>query len=298
MSAHLHVSRLYQGRCVSISDVRCRPQCRQCGGEEHCEAHQIVFVRAGVFVKKRGRRELVDDPNQVLFFNRHEPYRVSHPVGDGDDCTAFAFRSEVLRDAIEAFAPCSAWERPFEFELAMCSQPSFLLQQRLRHWLRAGTSNRLAVEEVALNLLSAVTADAYRARGVRPRRCRAATSEAHRHHAEMTRLLLAVRFAEDLTLDDLARAVYSSPFHLARIFRRECGLSIHQYRTRLRLRAALERIDAGAIDLMRLALDLGFSSHSHLTDVFHRAFGLSPSACRKLPLRSLREMSTSLKVGE
>ncbi len=117
MSAYLHVSRLYHGRCVSISDVRCRPQCRQCGDEEHAEAHQIVFVRAGVFVKQSGRRELVADPNQVLFLNRHEPYRVSHPVGDGDDCTAFAFRSEVLREAVEAFAPRVSWERPFGYNM-------------------------------------------------------------------------------------------------------------------------------------------------------------------------------------
>jgi len=50
MSAHLHVSRLHHSRSVSIADVRCRPHCRECGGAEWCEAHQIVFVRAGVFV--------------------------------------------------------------------------------------------------------------------------------------------------------------------------------------------------------------------------------------------------------
>ena len=29
-----------------------------------------------------------------------------------------------------------------------------------------------------------------------------------------------------------------------------------------------------------LAMDLGFSSHSHFTLAFHRSFGLPPSACR------------------
>jgi AraC family transcriptional regulator len=298
MSAHLQVSRLYDSRCVSIADVRCRPHCRACGDEEYCETHQIVFVRSGVFVKQQGRRAFVADPNHVLFFNRYESYRVSHPVGDGDDCTALTFPPELLRDAIEPFSPDIPERQPFKFALALSSQRNFLLQLQLRRFLLSGEGDRLAAEEAALDLLATVIADAYQARGVRPRQCRAATSEAHRHHAEMTRLLLAVRFAEDLTLDGLARSVYCSPFHLARLFRRESGLSIHQYRTRLRLRAALERIDAGATDLTRLAFDLGFSSHSHLTDVFHRAFGLSPSACRELPPSRLREMSRNLKVGE
>jgi AraC-like DNA-binding protein len=114
----------------------------------------------------------------------------------------------------------------------------------------------------------------------------------------MTRLLLATRFTEDLTLDDISRLVHCSAFHLARIFRRETGLSIHQYRHRLRLHTALDRIHAGANDLTGLALDLGFSSHSHFTEAFHRAFGLSPSACRKQPCGSLHEMSRNLKVHD
>jgi AraC family transcriptional regulator len=298
MSTHLHIFRLHYGRCVSISDVRCRPYCREFGGEEYAEAHQIVFVRKGVFVKRRGRQEFVADPNHVLFFNRCEAYRVSHPVGSGDDCTVFTFPPQLLREATETFSHRNSGQQPFEFTLTLCNQRNFLLYHRLRQFLLAGTRDELAVEEAALHLLAGVVGDAYQARGARPQRCRVATAEAHRKHADMTRLLLAMRFTEDLALCNIAKAVHCSPFHLARVFRREVGLSIHQYRNRLRLRSALESIDAGATDFTALALDLGFSSHSHFTDVFHRAFGLPPSACRKLSPRGLREMSRNLKVGE
>jgi len=57
--------------------------------------------------------------------------------------------------------------------------------------------------------------------------------------------LLAGRFAEDLGLEDIARAVHSSTFQLARVFHRETGLApAPNTRTRLRLRAALERLVA------------------------------------------------------
>ena len=45
--------------------------------------------------------------------------------------------------------------------------------------------------------------------------------------------------------------------------------------------AALERLAVGADDLTTLALELGFSSHSHFTDAFRREFGRPPSAARK-----------------
>ena len=297
VSAQLHIFRLHHSRSVSIADVRCRPHCRECGGEEATEAHQIVFVRAGVFVRRHGRRELVADANHVLFFNRHQPYRVSHPVGDGDDCTVFTFSPELLCEAAGAFSTRVSERNPFGCEQMLSGQDVFLLHQRIRQFLLRGERDTLTVEEATLNLLGGVASGACRECGFQGRSCRPATAEAHRRHTESARLFLAARLAEDLTLDDIAQAVHCSPFHLARIFRRGTGLSMHQYRDRLRLRTALERIGEGANDLTRLALDLGYSSHSHFADVFRRAFGLSPSSCRQLTSSSLREMSRNLKVA-
>jgi AraC-like DNA-binding protein len=88
--------------------------------------------------------------------------------------------------------------------------------------------------------------------------------------------------AERLTLTRIARALGVSVFHLCRSFRRATGLTLHAYRDQVRLRAALERLEQGERDLTRLALDLGYSSHSHFTAAFRRSFGTSPSRTRKL----------------
>jgi AraC-like DNA-binding protein len=101
--------------------------------------------------------------------------------------------------------------------------------------------------------------------------------------------------SEVVTLDDVGAAVSTSPFNFARIFQQQTGLPIHRYLTLLRLRAALERIADPRIDLTRIALDLGFSSHSHFTDVFRREFGETPSAIRRRSTqRAIREMSRNL----
>ncbi len=79
---------------------------------------------------------------------------------------------------------------------------------------------------------------------------------------------------------DLAFVLGVSPFHLAHVFRDVVGVSIHQYVLQVRMQTALARLRAGEANISRLALELGFSSHSHFTAVFQRHFGESPAAVR------------------
>ena len=72
-----------------------------------------------------------------------------------------------------------------------------------------------------------------------------------------------------------------SRFRLCRAFRRATGSTLHAWREERRMRAALAALADGADDLTRLALDLGYSSHSHFTARFRRTFGRSPSAARR-----------------
>lgn len=84
--------------------------------------------------------------------------------------------------------------------------------------------------------------------------------------------------------DDLmtiARAAASSPFHLARLFRRHTGRGLHGYRDELRLVLALQRLQGGERSLAQLALELGYAHHSHFSAAFKRRFGLAPTQLRR-----------------
>lgn len=93
--------------------------------------------------------------------------------------------------------------------------------------------------------------------------------------------LLAIRYMEPLTLDDMAAAVELSTFHAARLFREHTGLTLHHYRNQLRLTEGLHRLAEPSCSLTDIALDLGYSSHSHFTAAFRRAFGVTPSRARQ-----------------
>jgi AraC-like DNA-binding protein len=87
--------------------------------------------------------------------------------------------------------------------------------------------------------------------------------------------------ADRLSVADLAAKLGISAFHLCRVFRRETGMSLHSFRLEVRLRTALEKLEEPGADISRVALDLGFSSHSHFTEVIRRRSGLTPTEVRR-----------------
>jgi AraC-like DNA-binding protein len=139
-----------------------------------------------------------------------------------------------------------------------------------------------------------------RARRGLPRRpaaasARARTEQDHTEIVEAAKAALTDAPGRRVTLADLARRVYASPFHLARVFRERTGFSVHGYQTQLRLRLALDALHDGC-EIGDLALELGFSSHSHFTSAFRASFGRPPSAVRGLGRRGLRELRTFVEA--
>jgi AraC family transcriptional regulator len=92
------------------------------------------------------------------------------------------------------------------------------------------------------------------------------------------------RFDEDLSLQSLANESGYSRVHFVRMFKAATGYSPHNYLLNLRLERARELLKNPFMSLIDIALDCGFSSHSHMSRLFHKFVGVTPSAYR----RSLR----------
>lgn len=85
----------------------------------------------------------------------------------------------------------------------------------------------------------------------------------------------------DLTLDELAREAGYSRSHFQKMFRLATGKSAFEYLRDVRLervRQALINTDDG---IAEIAAGVGLSSHSHLTRLFIKKFGISPSSYRR-----------------
>ena len=101
------------------------------------------------------------------------------------------------------------------------------------------------------------------------------------------RVLLRVRdridaeLAGDLSLSILAEESGYSRTHFQRMFRAATGLTPHQYLLERRLECAQELLEKRNADLIDIAAFCGFSSHSHMTTVFRRLLGMTPTEYRR-----------------
>jgi AraC-like DNA-binding protein len=130
--------------------------------------------------------------------------------------------------------------------------------------------DRLASEEGLLDLLGTAFSEPQRATSISPSTSRLLTR---------AKAYLAAHLAAPVRLADVARAAGTSPAYLTTVFRRSEGRPLHQYLVQLRLARALVELPH-APDLTTLACELGFSTHSHFTSAFRRAFGCTPSQYR------------------
>jgi len=290
---------LYDSKLITLRDYRCRAARGGPDADESSDANKIVLMRHGAFCKHFGRRGVVADANHAVFFSKGSTYRVSHPTNCGDRGTVFTPAQEVLNDIVRQFDPAidERPEHPFPFVTGPCETRVFWRHRQLVQRLESADTEPLWTDVSALQLIADVVQAAFAQHGLSRRRRRNGTDADHADRVEAAKVYLAARLGDSIALDDVARSVHASPFHLARLFRQRTGVSIHRYLTRLRLRASLERLADGASDLTTLALDLGFSSHSHFSGAFRAEFGQTPSEVRRTSgPRALRRMGKNLEV--
>lgn len=109
-------------------------------------------------------------------------------------------------------------------------------------------------------------------------RRRAARSK--RALVERTLRYVTAHAGKRVALAEIGRAVGASPAYLTQAFRAIVGVPLYRYEVNLRLARARDLV-SGYDDLAALALDLGFSSHSHFTSAFRRAYGCTPADFRR-----------------
>ncbi len=88
--------------------------------------------------------------------------------------------------------------------------------------------------------------------------------------------ILHARYAERVSLQELAEETGLSQFHLLRVFGRSLGLPPHQYQTHLRLARARTLMLRGE-PAAKVAVHVGFADQSHFVRAFRRHVGLTPS---------------------
>jgi AraC-like DNA-binding protein len=266
--------RLAVGRGFALDDLRILEDSRSWSESAGAPEHRIVFGRRGLFRLRGPRWRGVVDPLVAYVRPPGAEQLISHRPRVEDACTVVWLDEAALAELTDRPPPDGPVHTNGRLDLA---------HRMVLARARSGT-DAFELTERVLRLVADLLASV----GDEPRR---SSTPAHRHLAESARELLATDPARP-TLDGLAQELGVSRSHLSRVFRAESGETLTRYRNRLRVRAALDRLEAGATDLAEVAADLGFADHAHLTRNMRAEVGDPPDRVRAL-IRSGRDHRSS-----
>ena len=259
---------LLKTKTVLIRDIVCNGECRHKSGEECAHKTSLVYPYRGVFKRHVDQSDTVAEANQVLFFNRGQGYRISHPVDGGDSCLDFSIDESVLHELAPKEQVQSGESVIFRRQRRRIDPRAQALVAMLRHGLSRNIAESLEAETLALTLVR-------RSLGERTSHA-AGASYGRQKLVDRAKLVLSSDLARRWTLAEIAKEVGVSPVYLTQVFQQVEAIPLYRYQLRLRLARALDLLGAYD-DLTMLGLDLGFSSHSHFSAAFKQTYGQTPA---------------------
>jgi AraC-like DNA-binding protein len=264
VSFELHLKPLealvFRSDLAALGTFRCpssHPLFRDSGP---CSHHTFVFPRTTTLIHHDSGEWFVGSPNTASLYNQHQPYTRTK-VSDIDASDWFVLADDVLIDILRAH---DRPDRPFAQTHVRVDADLYLAQRQL--FENSPYMDAFEIDEAVMRIFA--------------RLMRAAHANVRRlDSVEEAKRLIAAAPERSIGFRELARRVEASPFELCRAFHRQTGFTLSRFRNSLRLRTSLDLL-RGRSPLTDIALDLGFTSHSHFTSAFRNHFGITPSRYR------------------
>lgn len=110
-------------------------------------------------------------------------------------------------------------------------------------------------------------------------------------------LYIEHNFQRNLKLDHLAKEIGYSKYYLAHIFKKETGLSIHDYILKRRLTNVKQLLIQDKLTIEEIALQSGFISDVALYRAFKRNYSVTPKQFKKVHYSNLSKEEEERKNG-
>ena len=222
------------------------------------DCRQFAIPIAGAFEYQVGSGRSWLDPSRLLFAEAGEEFTDHHPIPGLGHTSVILTPSPALLEELSRSLGAAYADR-----VRSCPLRIQMLVQILRR-----SEDPLARDEIGGEIILSCLGQSSRV-AVTDTRC-----------VRMAKSLLHAAAGERLSLQDIAAQLEVSPIYLTQAFKRAEGVPLYRFQTRLRLTRALADLPERD-DITDLALELGFSSHSHFTATFKSALGVTPSDYRR-----------------
>jgi two-component system response regulator YesN len=84
-------------------------------------------------------------------------------------------------------------------------------------------------------------------------------------------------YAEDISRTEIAESVFLTPEYMAKMFKKETGVSLKQYISDYRVKVAKELLASPGVRISDVASEVGFDNFSYFSTVFKKTTGYTPN---------------------
>lgn len=227
----------------------------------HESAH-MIFVLAGRYVCSVPRPVRLAHSHSLIFVPAGTIHKDRFETRESRTLTV-SLSAERMK---EASAHVRLPESQSDFAHAQISFLAARLASECRRWQ---DTSALTAEGICLELLAAIAQRNEKKEQHPPRWLRVA------------RELLHDRCRDALTISQIAELAGVHPIHLSRTFRRFFNCTPGEYLKKCRLEAAASLLRSRHDSIAQVAVECGFSDHSHLCRAFKQEFGVTPAEFRR-----------------
>ncbi len=257
---------LFKSDRVEVGEFTITPDDPDFDQPGYVDSPIVVFPKTTIWIEHEDSQPFVADPTLVNFYNEGQSYRRYAISQKGDRCHWI----RLDRTALSQVFGQSRLE--FAYQYRVCPASVFVVQVALIHdLLNHQKLNQAVIENTVMGIFQTLFNHQINTDNI--------TAQAQSKHVrlvEAVKASLQHQLHSNLTLAELAHMHHTSPYHLSRVFKQVSGIGINHYRTRCRLHQLSLKLHQNVKDLTQLALEFGFSSHSHMSACFKATFGISP----------------------
>lgn len=236
--------------------------------------HEVVLIRTGSSMFQVAGDVRLVSAGDVVLIAKGAPhaFRPEPPRAIGFTGVTFHHLSPPLAAVLEESGPCAV------FRLTQSDAATFTeLCSRIRRELAGSLSFASMACDGLLHQIAVTLLRASLAAGNAP----VITGEMEATVDRAIGWINEHAHDQEVTVEDIARAVHVSASHLRRLFRLMVGSGPKRYLTSVRLQAAKSFMLQGNCKLEEVARVCGFADARRFSAAFKGQFGMSPSEWRK-----------------
>lgn len=201
----------------------------------------------------------------------------THPVPD--ECTILEFKNSFYDELIEQYGNLPFFSNnDLHSTLIETKTETEFLHFHIMQLVLTKKASKLEIDHCVMELVEKVlknVGDYSPEIKITPR-----LKKNHLQTIERAKQFIRDNYTKDISLDELSRYCYVSPFHFSRLFKTFTSYSPHQFLLSIRLHHAELLLKNSSLPVADIGFSSGFNSIEHFTTAFRQQYQHAPAKFR------------------